>query len=492
MFRTILILSVCLCLGKVSAQTESLCGNSDISQQAWMPRYLKNIRKPQNAGRNEVLYIPVAFQLVARTNGAGRAATWRALEILCEMNELFAPAGFRFYLREGGIFFLNHDGIFNDHELLVNQQPMRNNRVDSAVNIFVVNQIASGAVGYYDSANGWIVVRRDVFKAGNKTTTHEMGHFFSLLHPHFGWDAVAWNAQIHGNPAPAIASDGITPTERADSSNCTTAGDMLCDTPPDYNFGLNWQQSCDYGGSALDPSGLPVDPDESLIMSYFQDNCRNRFSGEQIAAMQADYVNPERLFLHSGYMPSDDTISSGAVLVSPSGGVSVSGNELDFHWTRVVGAKYYYVETDRSNSFSLEPLGMITADTFATFSQAWLEDKTYYWRVWAYNDSYTCAAPSLPAVFQVSTVSGINNFPRQPFFRVEQAAGSREVTLYFSTSRPLIIPVKIINLNGQTCLETTVYLSAGEQKHILSLDVLPAGIYLVSLPHFSGKTISLY
>lgn len=492
MFRKVVLLFVCLGFGRMAAQPGYPCGNDDHSQQQWLPRYFENIRQSQMASSPRTTqYIPVAFQLVARTNTVGRAATWRALEVLCEMNELFAPSGFQFYLRKGGIFFIDHDGIFNDHELASNQQAMRGNRVDSAVNIFVVNQIASGAVGYYDSGDDWIVIRRDVFKSGNKTTTHEMGHFFSLLHPHFGWDAVAWNAQIHGNPAPAVASDGISPTERADSSNCTTAGDMLCDTPPDYNFGLGWQQSCDYGGGAMDPLGTLVDPDESLIMSYFQDSCRNRFSAGQKALMLADFQNPARLFLRPAYSPQSDTIGATSLLISPAGGVSTAGNDLVFTWTKVEGAKYYYVEFDRSAAFSLAPVGMITTDTTITFTQNWLEDKTYYWRVWAYNDSYACAAPSSSATFQVSVVSGINDWP-ESFFRIGQAAGSREITLYFSNTKPINMPVKIINTSGITCFETTFFLPPGGQKQKLSLDFLPAGIYLFSPSGFPGKIICLY
>ena len=70
-----------------------------------------------------------------------------------------------------------------------------------------------------------------------------------------------WSADI-GNPAPASSPGGI-PTEKMDGSNCETAGDYLCDTPPDYN-GFGWDD-CDYDGGAQDPMGVEIDPEERLI-----------------------------------------------------------------------------------------------------------------------------------------------------------------------------------------------------------------------------------
>ncbi|MEZ4948184.1 MAG: hypothetical protein R2784_02135 [Saprospiraceae bacterium] len=51
-----------------------------------------------------------------------------------------------------------------------------------------------------------------------------------------------------------MVSPNGSPTELQDGSNCTTAGDKICDTPPDYNFGLINGNSC-YGG-AKDPNGV--------------------------------------------------------------------------------------------------------------------------------------------------------------------------------------------------------------------------------------------
>lgn len=207
--------------------------------------------------------------------------------------------------------------------------------------------------------------------------------------------------------------------------------------------------------------------------------------------MQADFQNPVRAYLHSEYLPMTDTLQDTPLLISPAGGVSLPGNELVFFWGKMPGAKYYYVEVDRSTTFGLEPKGVITTDTTAVFSQAWLEDKTYYWRVFAYNDSYTCAPPSAVGTFGVNIVSGINDWS-ETFFRVEQAAGSREITLYFSTLKPDNIHLKMLNLNGQICFETTFFLPPGDQKRILSLDFLPAGIYLLNSHHSAGKVICLY
>ncbi|TAE45895.1 MAG: hypothetical protein EAZ89_21025, partial [Bacteroidetes bacterium] len=253
----------------------------------------------QAAGRSDTLYqIPVVFHLVARSNGSSQTQAWRVLQALCELNEQFEAAGIRFFLPEQGIRQVNQTSLFTQHYLSANQQQMRNLRADSALNIFVVqNAGPSGeqnVVGYFDAGDDWLVLRRDMLRSGNKALAHECGHFFGLLHPHYGWDVQAWTQP---GPAPALSSDGITATERMDGSNCQSAGDQLCDTPPDYNVGLDWQQSCHYAGGVQDPAGTLLDPAEGLIMSYFNDSCRAVFSPQQQALMRAALALPARAYL---------------------------------------------------------------------------------------------------------------------------------------------------------------------------------------------------
>ena len=94
-----------------------ICGNDAASQRAWLPRYEDNLRAAPDAGRGGLRQVPVVFHLVGRTNGSSRASVWRALAVLCEWNQVFAPVGFAFSARQhdfagtAEIFAANHEKI---------------------------------------------------------------------------------------------------------------------------------------------------------------------------------------------------------------------------------------------------------------------------------------------------------------------------------------------------------------------------------------------
>lgn len=62
--------------------------------------------------------------------------------------------------------------------------------------------------------------------------------------------------------------------------NCTSAGDLICDTPADPNFNY----SCSYNGNARDPIGMIYTPDPKNIMSY--STCTEFFSAGQEGRMR--------------------------------------------------------------------------------------------------------------------------------------------------------------------------------------------------------------
>ncbi len=75
-----------------------------------------------------------------------------------------------------------------------------------------------------------------------------MGHFLGLYHPHE--DALG---------------DG---KEYVNGSNCSSAGDFLCDTPADPNLLYYTDDNCQYVGTLTDPLGDAYQPDVENIMSY--------------------------------------------------------------------------------------------------------------------------------------------------------------------------------------------------------------------------------
>ncbi|MEM8908363.1 MAG: M43 family zinc metalloprotease, partial [Bacteroidota bacterium] len=98
------------------------------------------------------------------------------------------------------------------------------------------------------------------------TLQHEFGHFFTLQHTY-------GNSPVEG-----------TTDELPDGSNCLTAGDFICDTPPDPNGQLDCC-TCEYIGT-INPSHIVFDPLVNNFMSYYKYCCKNAFTPGQLAAMR--------------------------------------------------------------------------------------------------------------------------------------------------------------------------------------------------------------
>ncbi|WP_020535469.1 hypothetical protein [Lewinella cohaerens] len=457
------------------------CGISDEDQSTWLPKYLAHLSSNDLSTFTTNEYkIPIALHLVARDNGVGRAKVATALEVLCELNDLYATTGISFYLPSNGINFVDHDGVFMDNNFAINQLAMQNERRDSALNVFVVNSVgASNVVGLYDANRDWVLLQKSVFVSGNKTLAHEIGHLFALLHPHFGWDGQAWDVAIHGNPSPEIASNGVTLTEKMDGSNCAEAGDLLCDTPPDYNFGIDWTQSCDYAGGATDPDNVLVNPDERLIMSYFSNSCRQVFSEEQIAIMQLDLEHPSREYLHPGYTPTADSLASLAELIAPAGMVNITSNTLDFSWEVVPGAQYYYIEYDRSPDFDLDPQGVITTQNATSISHPWLSGLNYYWRVLTWNELYFCSPPSTTQEFTVDITSSV--LAENPENTLNMFSTPGKLTLEYQLADLQGVDLKIYSLEGKEMFSKAINLSSGKGMYRLDVPMIPQGIFIVTI-----------
>ncbi len=128
---------------------------------------------------------------------------------------------------------------------------------------------------------GIAILKGDCLSPGSKTVSHEMGHFFGLLHTFEG-------------------SDGPNP-ELVDGSNCTTAGDLVCDTPADpYVEGdapadyVDPDTDCRFTRPIRDGNGDWFVPDVGNIMAYYQTECSCGFTWGQYVRMANTYLNSPR------------------------------------------------------------------------------------------------------------------------------------------------------------------------------------------------------
>lgn len=197
------------------------------------------------------------------------------LKDIDSLNKNFAPICVSFEICE-----FNYIDNFIYEE--INNKPGANNdewdevqvlyNVKNRINIYYTQRIEtpSGAEGYAglgkiaDTTSSGIVVK----STGEKTLSHEMGHYFGLYHTFH---------TAFGN-------------ELVDGSNCATAGDLLCDTPADPNTTSGG--NCVFATTEKDSNGQYYSPYTNNIMSYFPETClcNPGFTAEQYKKMAETYL----------------------------------------------------------------------------------------------------------------------------------------------------------------------------------------------------------
>ena len=141
------------------------------------------------------------------------------------------------------------------------------------LNICCVKSV-DGAVGAAPSGRDYIFTSMPY----GGVPEHEVGHYFSLEHTFLG----------HASSNPELVN----------GSNCTTRGDLICDTPADPLFdredieitqntilghpGLG--VTCSYVGTHLESgTNQPYNPPIHNYMAYHNNDCRSEFTPGQYA-----------------------------------------------------------------------------------------------------------------------------------------------------------------------------------------------------------------
>lgn len=511
MKKTFIILGmICLLsISALSAQDEiGSCGTVGQLQEAFIPDLERNIRWAEaNPIRfRSVQYLPIKFHIITETDGTSGVKEARLLDQLAALNEDFADLDIQFYLKDCSFNYINNSTVFKNHEATIGTI-MKVNKDNAAINVFIPEtadrsgsslgrtlgyylKVAITTTGVFDS--DWLVVRKSEISANSITLTHELGHFFTLAHPHRGWDNEPYDVAVHGNPAPANSPGGI-PTELQDKSNCSTAGDLLCDTPPDYNFGLNWS-NCNYDAGTKDPKGNVVDPEEKLFMAYFN-FCSSQdyfFSPMQKAAMLGSVSSNERSYIRSGWTPGSAHITTNTTLEFPINDEQLGYyNDVELSWSAVPGANKYLLEISRfanymegSSTFSLIVNGN------SKIMEGLDADRKYYWRVRPFN----CYETGMPFTESASFRTGNVTRAEEPGF-VEgwtvgpnPARANSYVQLTINSTEAFDGQVVWYGMDGRrTRSETPQRFNNGSNRISLSTSELTAGVYVLAVETASGR-----
>jgi len=492
------------------AQLSKVCGTSASEFETIRTRLIQNkkyLKDNQNIARSRsaVTYVPVKFHLVGEDDGSGRIDVTKVFDQLCILNETFEEFELQFYIKDG-FNEVNNSGIFGTASSGRESLDMQFERDRQAINVWIIedatppNTILEGRVlGYYEPTFDWVVVDKDFVNGDGYTLLHELGHYFSLLHPFHGWGdegAPPYDETFEGKPAPMYAPDPINfnrdriLTENADGSNCEIAGDMICDTPAEYLYFTELDNTrCRYSRTMLDPKGVQINPDASLIMGYFLENCVNRFTPDQAALMKADLQTNRRNGLRANTPPTINDIIVRPTLTDPiDQKVTANFNKVQLSWNPTPNATSYMIEVDRVPSFNDGSVRLLTNSTSTTIDDLLLPDRNYFWRVTPFNAGFTCASPSSTERFRtglstaVQSISAIDNWNITP--NPVQVNGDLYTSIKAST--PFEADLKIYSLTGKVIYQVSKQFAVGNTQVAIPTDQLSPGIYMIQLNNDKG------
>lgn len=260
---------------------------------------LNPLDNSQNIISKDTLRIPVVHHVSRRDDGTNATVTQaRINKVMRDINRNYKSAKIQFFTKE--IKFVNNT-TWND--AFVKQDDFRTSKVlapfedDEALNLFYFRKLLNrrngqitgelGATALFPNQGNNIKLSSSSYEIQNTATvTHEIGHYLGLYHTDDDF------------------KDSQGRIELVDGSNCSEAGDKICDTAasPDLNSNNIDEPTCNYIGTEKDPAGMPYNPDTLNFMTQWAGTdtngslCRRRFSNGQIAKM-VSVLNNERSYL---------------------------------------------------------------------------------------------------------------------------------------------------------------------------------------------------
>jgi hypothetical protein len=454
---------------------------------------------------NQTIYVPIYFHLVGEDDSTGYISLNQLLENLCYTNSLYSNLAAD--LDEDGqldsltvVFYIDGINKINNSLLYQHTDPavvsylMSLYKLPAVVNVFIGNTIGSSGqgttLGYYNSQLDVINCIKSTISGTSATLAHELGHYFTLAHPHFGWDGLEYVSDptvIATNCAPSTTANGVLCEKVARSGggeNCQLAADGFCDTNPDYNFGIF--SFCTNNIPASDPNCIPLGaPNTDNIMSYFNDACTNAFTAEQTRAIYLDLLARGYIFNQPS---SNIPITETPVLNHPIGGQKTFYPEaVHLRWTSVIGATSYLLRIREFFVNGTVP-GSIVEERIVHSNQAWFSttaNRYFGWTVKPLSQTGLCNNyTSNEEIFETADwILGQNSKENIKFeARIFPNPAKKFFTLQIESSISQNIRLTIYNQIGQKVHSFQDYeVVAGEQFQHFDVSTLAKGSYYLNI-----------
>lgn len=487
------------------SQTNALnpCGTPP-KKSVWLDKYQQSPELYDKAGET-LIYIPLTIHIVGTDEGVGYFSINQVLDALCTLNNDFAAANIFFYI-QGAPDYINNTGWFDHETVIQGAEMMAQNDVAGTLNCYFVSNPA-GNCGY-NLPYASIAINNSCAGPHDHTWSHETGHALSLPHPFLGWEG----GQTHDGsmppvftaPAPSTVTYDYTffqdtlildtliidtaYVELVDQSNCHIAADGFCDTPPDY-IAARWQ--CNSNGVSTqeqtDPNGALFRSDGSLIMSYSDDACANRFSDEQIDAMRANALDE-----HTDWLGNEeplDAVTSSPTLTTPIEGETAQYNQVFLEWEPVEHATTYIILVSRLSSFNAALTETFISHEPNMVITSLLDNKNYYWKVRAYNEYSSCTEFSSYEVFHTENMVGTQNIQWRGKISLNPTLLNKGETLNLKIDNHQLdkATIEIINTIGQSFLKEEMIIQKNNTIRLPA--TLTPGIYFLAVQAGENKAV---
>jgi hypothetical protein len=249
---------------------------------AFLQKFLQQINYFENESKIR-FRIPIKLWIYRNNKGEGGASYKDIKTFMDDLNyyNSFNQTGFQFYVREIKHIDKTCRQIFNYRYEAPLQTIFRHTK--PAINVYLIDRFNKKATskkvikGTYNHTTKSIILQRK-----NSTTglTHEIGHYFGLLHPHRHYNKGKSFQEPVSRTRTASENEKGTPL-------CETRGDLLKDTPAEPKLTFLVNNDCQFVGTTLkDAWGDNYQSDVRNIMSYpTHYTCRDSFTLSQKAVM---------------------------------------------------------------------------------------------------------------------------------------------------------------------------------------------------------------
>jgi hypothetical protein len=465
-----------------------------VARERQMRKEMISTLRSDEVDEGQMIYIPVTAHIIRDNAGEQGYSEGDLYPLMCELNQFFRPINMYFYLK-GDVQYVNDQSLFWTYNASNNalfdmiRRHMDASYVDSTLNLYFCNFFpnANGAnllgaapfpsmdVTFFNSRPAGVVMNKTASQPGNRTLPHELGHHFNLLHTFQGSNSTSSQFREY-----VSREEGLR--------NCATAGDLFCDTPAD-----TLAYGCPYSGSARDLRGEPLVPDESLFMSYYSDNCMNRFSNEEMDEMrQTAFFNPQRnRYRQFGGTPNLNPVNSLDIAqIAPANGASVPYNFVNFSWRAIPGAnKYLVVINDAGNGAKVAELALKDTSIVYSFPSTSAIGRRYNWSVKAYREGNMCSNYIFFRSFTAGAATSIaQNFLDATTLELfpNPLIGGVPFRLAFIAGKDAEIVLTITDMSGRSLYRQELPIRSGGNQFMIPVEGYSNGMYLVSLQDESG------